>query len=387
MDLNLTATTHILELETSSSATIHYSVTYADLPASDVTPGSNQGTIASATTTTILSAPGASTTRKVQSLSLYNADTVSNTLILKKNISGTETILGRVILGALEQARIIDGVLSIYDSTGRQKSQAGDVEITGDNRALLKIGTAPEAAGVMYCFAKDSGFPGAYTVGTPGVNGRNTDGTTATDAGCINMGNSASGNWYLRALDMIATQVGQVAIFDVLWINSGLVVTTTTAQSITQPTLPARDNDGSTNGKGVLAGILVTAATTNAGAITNMTLSYTNQDGTAGRTATIASFPATAVIGTFVQFQLAAGDTGIRSIQSITLGTSLVTGSISLVCFNPLAYESINVINTGAFTSVKRDTKMYNGHCLLPFWWASGTGAVTINGGITFVNK
>ena len=40
-------------------------------------------------------------------------------------------------------------------------------------------------------------------------------------------------------------------MIDVLWYNTGLVVTTTTLQAVTTPTLPARDINGSTNGDGV----------------------------------------------------------------------------------------------------------------------------------------
>ena len=187
---------------------------------------------------------------------------------------------------------------------------------------------------------------------------------------------------------MSGTVAGQFNLYDVVWVNTGLTVTTTTAQNITQPTLPARDNNGSTNGLGIYAGVLVTTATTNGSAITNMTMSYTNSDGTAGRTATIASFPATAVIGTFVPFQLQAGDKGIRSIQSVTLGTSLVTGAISIICFNPMASASVPLANSGSLAYSKRlDLRLYDGHCLLPFWLASSTTAVTINGNIYFVNK
>jgi hypothetical protein len=47
----------------------------------------------------------------------------------------------------------------------------------------------------------------------------------------------------------------------------------------------------------------------------------------------MASFPATAVAGTLVPFQLATGDRGVQSVQSVTLGTSYVAGAISLVLF------------------------------------------------------
>jgi hypothetical protein len=40
-------------------------------------------------------------------------------------------------------------------------------------------------------------------------------------------------------------------LIDLLWVNTGLVVTTTTAQAITPVALPARDAAGTTNGDDV----------------------------------------------------------------------------------------------------------------------------------------
>ena len=389
MQINLTALTHALEIETSVAGSIHYQVGYTDITSSTVSnPLSNEGIITSATTTSILLGL-TSTTRKIQYLNVYNNGTSTNIITIKKDISGIEYIYQKISLQTGESFRIVNDKVEVFDVSGRVKLQDnGNTELSGDVRSIFKIGTSPEAVGQFYSFSKDSGFPGAWSVGTPGLNGRNTDGTTATDAGCLNVGNPVSGSWYLRDINMAATVAGQFNLYDVLWVNSGLVVTTTTAQTITQPTLPARDNNSSTNGIGVYVGILVTTATTNTGAITNMTLSYTNSDGVAGRTATISSFPATAVIGTFVIFQLQAGDKGVKSIQSITLGTSLVTGAISLICFNPLASNSILLANSGSLAYPKKlDLLINNGHCLLPFWLASATTATTINGNIYFINK
>lgn len=389
MQIHLSNTTHTLELETSVAGSIHYQCGFSDITSSAVSnPSDTQGIVSTATTTTIITAPAASTTRKVQYVSIYNAG-ITNTVKLKKNISATEYIIIGATLQNGESLRIVNDKISVLDAAGREKTQnTGDSEITGDVRSFLKIGTAPEAAGSWYCHSKDSGFPGAWSVGTPGLNGRNTDGTSANDAGCINIGNAGSGAWYLRDVNVSATVAGQFNLFDVLWVNSGLVVTTTTAQNITQPTLPARDNNGGTNGVGIYAGILVTAATTNGAAVTNTTLSYTNSDGVAGRTATMASFPQTAVVGTFVPFQLQAGDKGIRSIQSVTLGTSYVTGSISLICFNPMVSTSVPLANAGSLAYPKKlDLRLYDGHCLLPFWVASSTTIVSLNGNIYFVNK
>ena len=389
MQLNLSNTTHVLELATSVAGSIHYQVGYTDLTSSTVSnPVDNVGIITSATTTVIVTAPAASTTRKIQYLNVYN-NGASNTIIIKKDIAGTEYIYQKIVLQLGESFRIINDKVEVFDASGRVKLQTtGDTEIAGDSRVIFKVGTAPEAAGQYYCFAKDSGAPGAWSAGTPGINGRNTDGTTAGDLGCISAGTPVSGVNYIRDIITTASQAGTFILADVLWVNTGLVVTTTTAQAITQPTLPARDNLGTSNGFGIGAGILVTTATTNASAIANIILSYTNSEGVAGRTATISSYPATAVIGTFVPFQLAQGDIGIRSIQSITLGTTLTAGAISLIAFNFLATVPITVANIGSTAFQRKlDLKLNDGHCLLPFWLASNTTATNLTGTIYFVNK
>ena len=388
MQINLSNTTHVLEITTSVAGNVHYQVGYTDITSSSVgTPTDSFGIITTATTTIIATAPAASTTRKIQYVNVFN-NGASNTIILKKDISGTEYNILQVTLQQGETLRVVNDKVEVLDVSGRLKTQnTGLSEITGDSRVIFKVGTAPEAAGQYYCFAKDSGAPGAWSPGTPGINGRNTDGTTAGDLGCISAGTPASGINYIRDIVTTASQAGTFILADVLWVNSGLVVTTTTAQTITQPTLPARDNLGTTNGYGVGAGLLVTTATTNAAVISNITLQYTNSNGVAGRTGTM-SYPATAVIGTFVPFQLAQGDIGIRSIQSITLGTTLTAGAVSLICFNFLAISPVPLANVGSLAFQRKlDLKLNNEHCLLPFWLASATTATNLTGVIYFINK
>lgn len=388
MQINLSNTTHVLELTTSVAGSVHYQVGYTDITSSSVgTPTDSFGIITSATTTIIATAPAASTTRKIQYVNVFN-NGASNTIILKKDIAGTEYNILQVTLQQGETLRVVNDKVEVLDVSGRLKTQnTGLSEITGNSRTLFKVGTALEAAGQYYCFAKDNGAPGAWSPGTPGINGRNTDGTTAADLGCITVGNPTSGAWYVRDFNIAASQVGQFILADVLWVNTGLGVTTTTAQAITQPTLPLRDNSGTSNGYGIGAGILVTTATTNAAVISNITLQYTNSDGVAGRTGTM-SYPATAVAGTFVPFQLAAGDVGVRSIQSITLGTTLGGGAISLIAFNFLGTCPVTLANVGSIAFQKQlDLRIENGHCLLPFWLAAGTAAINLTGTVYFVNK
>lgn len=151
----------------------------------------------------------------------------------------------------------------------------------------------------------------------------------------------------MARLEAAATRSGALKLADRLWHNSGITVTTTTGQTINSAAWPARDRDGSTNGENVLVGIEVSTVLGTAAPVTNCTLTYTNQSGTGSRTATMASIPTAAVAGTFIPFELQAGDTGIRSIQTLTLGTSLVSGTIHLVAYRQLAIVHHPLANTG----------------------------------------
>ena len=231
-----------------------------------------------------------------------------------------------------------------------------------------------------------SGFPGAWTLGTPGVNGATMDNTFG---GCLPFANASSGGIYLTGMTATMSVAGGVWLVDLLWYNTGLTVTTTTAQAFTTPTWPARDVNGSTNGEGVEFGILVTTATTNAGAITNTTASYTDSDGNAGATATISSFPATAVAGTIVPFQLAAGDKGVRAIASVTLGTTYGGGAISIVAFRRIAYVPVPVANTGqaAMFASNPGVRLYDGSCLHLWQLPTATTATNVQGVVTTAER
>ena len=89
-------------------------------------------------------------------------------------------------------------------------------------------------------------------------------------------------------------------------------------------------------------------------------------------------------------FQLAAGDTGIRSVQSVTLGTSYGGGALSLVLYRPVAREGVTVANFGSGSLTGQNAiganpgvRIYNDSC---FWLiAEGAPAVTaapVYGGI-----
>ena len=389
----LTATTHILEVQTSSTALINWQSSWVDITSTTFVPDSTQGIIASATTTTVVSAPAASTQRQLKALSIFNNGTIANVITIKKDVSGTEYIVAKFTLlaGYFIEYTEVDG-FKLKDNAGRiVVTNAQNTGNDGVIHSLLKVGSAPEAAGSWYSWAKDAGFPGAWAPGTPGLAGRATDGTTAADNGCIPIRNAIGSN-YLTYASLVASVVCATFLFDVLLVNSGIVVTTTTAQTLNTIALPARDVTGTINGEGCWLGLLVTTATTNAALISNMTMSYTNSDGVAGRTATVSAaspFPATAVIGTVVWFQLQASDKGVQSVQSITLATSLVAGAVSVIIARPLFSQAALVANVGGagVPPSNPGVRLYNGTCALPIGLMSGTGATTLHGTLQVMDR
>lgn len=395
--ITLDAGTHILELTTTTAADIDYTTRVVEIVlASGGTPVSSQGKIVSATTTTIVSAPAASTYRLVKAITIRNAHvTLANVVTIKKDISATEyKVSADISLSAGEYAEYIDVLgWKVYDKNGREKiSPTIDAGYDGRSIGFYKTSTASDAVGYWYCTSKDAGYPGAFAVGTPGLNGRNTDGTTTTDNGCIPFQNAASGSIYLQSSSITSTVNHYHRWFDLLWINSGLVVTTTTAQGITTPTFPARDVNGSTAGEGLMIGLLITGTTTNAAVNNTMTVNYTNSAGTNSRTATLSNnvgnmLPATALVGTIVWFNLAAGDKGVQSIQGITLATSLGAGSISLIVARPITAQPSTIVNVGTNNDYGMGIKLYSGTCLLHCMQTSATTATVISGSLVFNEK
>lgn len=176
-----------------------------------------------------------------------------------------------------------------------------------------------------------AGIPSPATAYAGGLNG-----TTLTSlAGQLPIP-AASGNTHLARLSGFShAQGGLLLLCDRLWHNS-FTVTTTTAQNITSPTWPARDLNGNTTGEGVLIALEIsgTVGTGNA----TPTISYTNTTPTGSRTgAMVVPYVASSITGTFYPFTLQAGDTGVKSVESVTLGVSMTSGTAGLVAYRVLA--------------------------------------------------
>jgi len=128
-----------------------------------------------------------------------------------------------------------------------------------------------------------------------------------------------------------------LTVVDVLNHSGGLSGTVTTEQTTNLPTAALTRY---TNGEGVMAALVIY---TNVGATaTTATIRYTNQAGTGNQVSTAIAFGGAAASGAALATRLfpiplAAGDTGVRSVEGVTLaGTTGTVGNFGVVLFRPL---------------------------------------------------
>lgn len=145
--LLLNATTDKFQLVSSAAATLDVHASYVDLSGTTVTPGRQNTAITTATTTDVLAAPGASTTRNLKTLNVRNkhaSQSCDCTLIFNQN--GTSYELARLTVRAGETMEYIEGVGFFVVagpsaparnySTSDQVANAADTYVTGSLIAL-----------------------------------------------------------------------------------------------------------------------------------------------------------------------------------------------------------------------------------------------------------
>lgn len=195
-------------------------------------------------------------------------------------------------------------------------------------------------AGRPYTPFYAAGIPGAAVAPTPGISGE----ALTSYAGQIPFTNPSAGqsSYLARFVGLSSGQSGQLMLVDRLWHNSGITITSTSPQTVNSVAFPARDQNGTTDGTGVLLGVEV-SSTTGTGNPT-ITVTYTNSDNVGSRTGTgFIATVGTSGTGSFYPIGLQAGDKGVRSVQSLQLSASWTSGTIHLV-----AYRVLSVIQLGA---------------------------------------
>ena len=140
MPINLTATNHSLEIETSAAVQTQVVASFRDKTTSAETPGSQETNITTATTTTSVAAPAASTQRQIDDVEVAVIGTGSLTVKAKKDVGGTEFIMFQALLGSGERAHFTGAMgWRVFDVFGREKGTVGYALLKGPT--LLTSGT------------------------------------------------------------------------------------------------------------------------------------------------------------------------------------------------------------------------------------------------------
>lgn len=253
--------------------------------------------------------------------------------------------------------------------------------------------TTAHTAGLWYSLFRGGGNPPADTILGTGTNlafQALTDATTNA-TGIPHGGNVGGGTGFKHLLNAAAQTAAATTapcvlmLVDLLGFYLLSTVTTTGAQTLNNSVTLPRYTDGA----GVQA--FITPSTVMGAATPNITLIYTNSAGTGSRT-TPATLPignsaaaVTSIVysgtgsgkyGPFVP--LVAGDAGIRSVQSINLSASYLSGVLNLVLCKPLLTLPITTLGVTAERDLVNQfmsmPKVYDGACLS---WLMLAGAAT----------
>lgn len=121
----LTSPSDLIQIITGSTQTIQVHASYVDLSGSTVTPGRTNTSIASATTTTVVGSPAASTQRTVKFLSIQNTGTAETVTV--QHTDGTTPIqLQKLSLGAGFTLVYNEGSgWQLYDASGNLQQSVG----------------------------------------------------------------------------------------------------------------------------------------------------------------------------------------------------------------------------------------------------------------------
>ena len=177
---------------------------------------------------------------------------------------------------------------------------------------------------------------------------------------------------------------GTLIVYDRLLHIGGLSGTVTTAQTV------GGTITRNTGGKGNFAFAEIYSAVGTTG--TTITMSYTDQDGNSGSTSTGVAFGGTNFreATRAILLPLAANDSGIQSIQSITLAASTTgAGNFGIVMGRVLAYIGIGGAGNAGWrdyiTGLPSIPKIDDGACLSLLWVPITTTVPEILGGYSIV--
>lgn len=164
---------------------------------------------------------------------------------------------------------------------------------------------------------------------------------TGATAGALPFVNPETGLSYISKISSSQQTIGTLILYDRIAHSSGLNGTLTTAQAVNGAALTRH-----TTGEDVELFLEVYTAT--GATASNVTISYTNSAGVAGRKTPAVAMQVTPVVGQMLPIPLQEGDTGIKSVQSVTLSASTATaGNFGITLVKRIAEIPITVAGAG----------------------------------------
>jgi hypothetical protein len=160
---------------------------------------------------------------------------------------------------------------------------------------------------------------------------------------------------YIGRIEAAGTVTGTITVYDRVYAASGFVGNVITAQAITgMPTLPAAraPNDG----EGLE--IWLESYTAIGATASQVTVQYTNSAGTSGRNTVSEAITASFPVNRLQRLRYQDGDTGVQSVQSVTLSVSTGTaGNFGIVllerkCTLPLTFANVSNVMDFAATGL-----------------------------------
>lgn len=136
----LNATNETLEIITTAAVSLDYCFEYADYTSTGTfSLGDSHGNINTATTTIVVPAPAASTSRKIKSAFIRNRGTTLQTVTISKDVGGTNYHLtGDINLDGGEYLTYdLNGELSVFTASGARK--LSNAIVGGDITSVLII--------------------------------------------------------------------------------------------------------------------------------------------------------------------------------------------------------------------------------------------------------
>lgn len=342
-----------LEILTTTTDAINWSISYDIVGASSVGLVGNDGAISTATNTTILPNPTTGNANEVKSLIIENASANKVTIAIRSNTSGVRIKIFEAVLSAGENIRYtVKNGFSVITNDGSLKmfntSTTFENFITANKQKIRMLKTAARTttAATSFSMFDIAGNPGAGVLAgtstTAGVV------PTSSTAGCplINAFSATKGN--IGAIQFSNTVASRLTLYDLLFKAGAYGFATGTTTLSAQPRYASRIPSNSNYNDTEIWIEVTTAFVT--GTAWQVQVTYTNQYGISGRTSIISSAQAAAALTLGKMFQLAlqSGDTGVQSINSVIVtngGTAMTAGAFNVLVLRRLVSGRIKIAN------------------------------------------